>query len=171
VIFTSDNGGESRVTSNAPLRAGKSTTYEGGLREPLIVRWPGMVKAGSKCSYPTMNIDFYPTFAEIIGKSIDSAQHIDGVSIVPLLRGKRIKRDTFYWHYPLAKPHFLGGRSSGAIRKGSWKLIEFFDDGHFELYNLAEDISEKNDVSKQYPEKVDKLKKLLSKWRYDVGVQ
>ena len=171
VIFTSDNGGESRVTSNAPLRAGKSTTYEGGIREPLIVKWPGRVSPGMRCSQATMNIDFYPTFAEIVGARIDPAQHIDGVSIVPLLQGRGIDRDTLYWHYPLEKPHFLGGRSSGAIRKGRWKLIEFFDDGHVELYNLAEDIAEKYDLSQRHPEKVADLKTRLSKWRRDVGLQ
>lgn len=171
IIFTGDNGGESRVTSNAPLRAGKSTTYEGGIREPMIVKWPGVVAPGARCSTPTMNIDFYPTFAEMVGTRIEPTQRIDGISIVPLLKGKTLQRDTLYWHYPLEKPHFLGGRSSGAIRKGDWKLLEFFDDGHFELYNLADDIGEKNDLSQQHLEKVSELKKLLSKWRRDVGAE
>jgi len=166
VIFTSDNGGESRVTSNAPLRAGKSTTYEGGIREPLIVKWPGKVKGGSVCSAPTMNIDFYPTFAEIAGAAA-KRHKLDGVSIVPLLRGKTIDRDTLYWHYPLRRPHFLGGRSSGAIRKGDWKLIEFFDrDPHqVELFNLADDMGEKNNLAAKHRDKVAELLGLLDQWR------
>jgi arylsulfatase A len=171
IVFTGDNGGEDRVTSNAPLRAGKSTTYEGGIRVPLVIKWPGKITPNSTCSVPTMNIDFYPTFAEITGSSSNMIQHIDGTSIIPLFKGGTIRRDTLYWHYPLDKPHFLGGRSSGAIRKGNWKLIEFFDDGHFELYNLKDDISETKDLSLQYPEKLNELKTLLSKWRNDVGAK
>jgi len=130
LIFTGDNGGEDRVTSNAPLRAGKSTLYEGGIREPLIVRWPGVVEASSVCNAPMSTVDFYPTFLGIAALKSESDHILDGVSLLPLLKGKKskLKRDTLYWHYPLAKPHFLGGKSGGAIREGDWKLIEFFDD-------------------------------------------
>jgi arylsulfatase A-like enzyme len=173
LIFTSDNGGESRVTSNAPLRAGKSTLYEGGIREPLITRWPGVVEAGSVCKTATGNIDFYPTFLQFAGCRADPRQHLDGVSIMPLLKNSKAKpgRDTLYWHYPLKKPHFLGGRSSGAIRQGNFKLIEFFDDGAVELYNLAEDIGEKHDLIEKLPEKAAELQKRLTAWRKDVGVE
>ncbi len=171
VIFTSDNGGESQVTSNAPLRAGKSTVYEGGIREPLIIRYPKVVPAGTVCKTPTCNIDFYPTFCRLAGVKPKAAQQIDGVSIVPLLKDPKagLKRDALYWHYPLAKPHFLGGRSTGAIRRGSWKLIEFFDTGKVELYNLGDDIGEKKDLAGGLPEKAAELKEALAKWRKQTG--
>jgi len=173
LIFTGDNGGESRVTSNSPLRAGKSTLYEGGIRVPLIVRYPKLIPAGVVCKTPTSNIDFYPTLCELVGAKPDSNQHIDGASILPLLANPRAKlqRDTLYWHYPLAKPHFLGGRSAGAVRKGDWKLIEFFETGERELYNLAEDMAEKNNLADKKPERVAELQQLLKKWREDVGAK
>jgi arylsulfatase A len=173
LIFTSDNGGEDRVTSNAPLRAGKSTLYEGGIREPLIVRWPKAVKPGGLCKTPTSNIDFYPTFLQLAGCRPHQSHNLDGVSILPLLKNPKAKlrRDTFYWHYPLEKPHFLGGRSAGAIRKGNFKLIEFFDTDQVELYNLADDTSEKHNLAKDLPEKVAELQKLLEKWRTEVGAK
>jgi len=173
LVFTSDNGGEDRVTSNAPLRAGKSTLYEGGVREPLIVRWPGAVKAGAVCKTPMSMVDFYPTFLQIAGQSIDSGRTCDGVSLLPLLKGEKnqLGRDTLYWHYPLKKRHFLGGRSTGAIRKGDWKLIEFFDDGTVELYNLTNDISEKNNLADKIPSKTAELRQLLIKWRRQVGAK
>jgi len=171
LIFTGDNGGEDRVTSNAPLRAGKSTLYEGGIREPLLIRWPRVVKAKSVCNTPTCNIDFYPTFLRIIGHKVSRGQHIDGISILPLLKNLKseLERDTFYWHYPLEKPHFLGGRSAGAIRQGSFKLIEFFDNGQVELYNLADDITEEHNLAAELPNKVTELQKRLAKWRAEVG--
>ncbi|MFB0554955.1 MAG: sulfatase [Phycisphaerae bacterium] len=171
LIFTSDNGGEDRVTSNAPLRAGKSTLYEGGIREPLLIRWPQVVKPGGVCNMPTCNIDFYPTFLQILGHKVSRGQHIDGISILPLLKNSKaeLERDTLYWHYPLEKPHFLGGRSAGAIRQGSFKLIEFFDNGQIELYNLADDVSEEHNLAAEMPKKVTELQKRLAKWRAEVG--
>jgi arylsulfatase A-like enzyme len=173
LIFTSDNGGEDRVTSNAPLRAGKSTLYEGGIREPLILRWPGVVKAGSVCTAPMSTIDFYPTLLDVAGLKAGQKQVLDGVSLLPMLKSEKAKlpRDTLYWHYPLAKPHFLGGRSAGAIRRGDWKLIEFFDDGAAELYNLADDISEKHNLADKMPAKTTDLRKRLAKWRAEVGAK
>ncbi|MCP4609900.1 MAG: sulfatase [Planctomycetes bacterium] len=173
LIFTGDNGGEDRVTSNAPLRAGKSTLYEGGIREPLIVRWPNIIKPGRLCNKPTSNIDFYPTFLQLAGCKLDRSHQPDGVSILPLLKNPKAKlsRDTFYWHYPLEKPHFLGGHSSGAIRKGNCKLIEFFDTGQVELYNLADDISEQHNLVLELPDKANELQKLLAKWQNEVGAK
>ena len=173
LIFTGDNGGEDRVTSNAPLRAGKSTLYEGGIREALVVRSPGFVKPGSVCNTPTCNIDFYPTLIQLAGCRADQSQHFDGVSIVPLLNNPKAElgRNTFYWHYPLEKPHFLGGRSAGAIRQGNFKLIEFFDKGQIELYNLANDIGEEHNLAAELPDKVRELQKRLEKWRSDVGAK
>jgi len=173
LIFTSDNGGEDRVTSNAPLRAGKSTLYEGGIREPLIVRWPGRVKGGSVCKTPVTSVDYYPTFRQITGARPAGVQKLDGVSLLPLLNDPdaALKRETIYWHYPLARPHFLGGRSAGAVRAGDWKLIEFFDTGKAELYNLADDIGEKHDLGARRPAKVAELRKRLAAWRKDVGAK
>jgi len=167
VIFTSDNGGESRVTSNAPLREGKSTLYEGGIRVPLVISWPGRIKARSVSNTLAMNIDFYPTLAQIAGADIDPTQRMDGVSIVPLLKNPKaaLTRDALYWHYPLDKPHFLGGRSSGAIRQGRWKLLEFFDDGHLGLYNIKDDIGETNNLAEKTPRKTKELHQLLQQWR------
>ena len=173
LVFSGDNGGEDRVTSNSPLRAGKSTLYEGGIRIPLIVRYPKTVPAGTICKTPTSNIDFYPTLCQLAGARPDSKQHIDGVSLLPLLKNPKasFQRDTLYWHYPLAKPHFLGGHSSGAVRKGDWKLIEYFDTGRRELYNLADDISEKENLASENHEKVAELQGLLKAWRKDVGAK
>ena len=173
LIFTGDNGGEDRVTSNAPLRAGKSTLYEGGIREPLIVRWPKVVKPSGLCNKPTSNIDFYPTFLQLAGCKPHKSHHLDGVSILPLLKNPKAEfsRDTFFWHYPLEKPHFLGGHSAGAIRKGSFKLIQFFDTPRVELYNLADDISEQHNLAAELPDKVTELQKLLAKWRNEVGAK
>ena len=169
IIFTSDNGGETTVTTNAPLRAGKSTLYEGGVREPLIIWNPTLFKP-AVVHTPMANYDFYPTLMELIGAA-PNQQYFDGVSVAAALRnpGKAQPERTFYWHYPLDKPHFLGGRSAGSIRKGDWKLIAFFDDGTTELYNLREDIGEQHDLSAQHPEKVAMLLQNLKQWQHDVG--
>jgi arylsulfatase A-like enzyme len=167
IIFASDNGGESRVTSNAPLREGKSTLYEGGIRVPFIISWPGRIKPRAVCDTPTMSIDFYPTLAQMAAAKTDPAQKIDGLSIMPLLKdpSAALDRDTLYWHYPLAKPHFLGGRSCGAIRKNDFKLLEFFDDSHLELHNLADDIGERNNLAEKMPSETKELHQLLQQWR------
>jgi arylsulfatase A-like enzyme len=171
LVFTGDNGGETNVTTNAPWRGGKSMLYEGGVREPLIVYWPGVTPAGKVCKTPTMNIDFYPTFAEMAGAKLDPAQQLDGLSIAPLLKdpASKLPRDTFCWHYPLARRHFLGGRSAGAIRQGDWKLIEFFDTGQVELYDLSADAGESKDLAGQSPDKARQLRDALAAWRKCVG--
>jgi len=166
VIFTSDNGGESRVTSNAPLRGGKSDLYEGGVRVPMIVRWPDVVREASVCDVPVTTVDFYPTFLEMAGGKGEEGHVLDGESLVPVLKGDgKLKRDAIYWHYPLSKPHFLGGCSSGAVRRGPFKLIEFFDSGKAELYDLSRDIGESTDLANTMPQKVGELRGLLETWR------
>jgi len=171
VVFTGDNGGESRVTSNAPMRAGKSTLYEGGIRVPLILHYPGATPSGAVCKTPVSSIDFYPTFCEITGIKPDQQQRVDGVSMMPLLRDPeaKLKRDPLYWHYPLLKPHFLGGRSSGAIQQGHWKLIQFFDTGKSELYNLYNDIGETKNLAVKLPEKARQLEEALTNWQNRMG--
>ena len=166
VFFFSDNGGFHRVTSNKPLRAGKGYSYEGGHREPLIVRMPGRIRPGSVCRTPVSSVDFYPTILELTGTPGDRKhnQQSDGVSIVSLLdQSGTVERDAIYWHYPHYSPQ--GGTPSGAILAGDFKLIEFFEDGHLELYNLKEDIAEKNNLAEALPEKTRELHQMLLAWR------
>lgn len=172
IIFTSDNGGEANVTSNAPLRGGKSMLYEGGVREPLIVWSPPRFYQGGVVNEPVVNFDFYPTLLEVTGAK-HTGQKLDGISIANVLKtpGVALPSRSFYWHYPLAEPHFLGGRSAGSIRKGDWKLIEFFDKKEVQLFNLNDDPGEQRDVSKQHAAKVTELKKELAAWRTSVGAR
>jgi arylsulfatase A-like enzyme len=170
LIFMSDNGGERSVTDNFPLRAGKSFVYEGGLRVPCIVRWPGHTKPDAVCDIPIITHDLYPTFMEIAGVKPDRAQGVEGKSLASLFHGaSQLKRDTLYWHYPLAKPHFLGGSSASAIRKGDFKLIECLDSGKVELYDLKNDLSEARDLSAAMPRKTVELRKQLADWRKTFG--
>ncbi len=171
VIFTSDNGGLmlNQVTSNAPLRAGKGSAYEGGVRVPLIVRYPPLVKAGSTCDVPAMSIDLAPTIAELAG--VKNAPQMDGVSLMRLLKDAAadLGRESIYWHYPHYHP---GGASPyGAIRQGAWRLVEFFEEGKVELYNLANDAGEAADVAQMNPQKRDLLLANLRAWRKEVGAQ
>ena len=169
IVFTSDNGGEVTITTNAPLRGGKSMLYEGGVREPLIIWNPSLFKP-AVVNTPVCNYDFYPTLMELTGAGSNN-QKFDGISLAPVLKNpaKATPERTFYWHYPLDKPHFLGGRSSGSIRKGDWKLIQFFDDKTLELYNLKQDEGEKNNLAAQNPAKVKELVNDLESWRKNVG--
>ena len=167
VVFTSDNGGlataEGSPTCNAPLAEGKGWMYEGGTREPLIVRWPGVTRPGSLCGVPVTSPDFYPTFLEIAGLDPLPRQHVDGVSIAPLLTGDgRPEREAIFWHYP----HYAnqGGTPGCSVRSGDYKLIEFFEDGRAELYNLREDVSEERDLSEAKPEVAEGLRTMLHAW-------
>ena len=171
VIFTSDNGGlataEGSPTSNAPLSEGKGWMYEGGTREPLIVRWPGVVEAGSQCSVPVTSTDFYPTMLQAAGLDLMPEQHCDGVSLLPLLEGAdSLQREAIFWHYP----HYgnQGGTPGSSVRAGDYKLIEFFEDGHVELYNLREDIGEEQDLADSEPQLARQLKEMLARWREKV---
>jgi arylsulfatase A len=170
VIFTSDNGGETQVTSNAPLRGGKSQLYEGGIRIPLVVHWPGRVPVATVSQQPTVNVDFYPTLLAAAQVKPPEAQVLDGISCLPNWSDPQVplKREAIYWHYPLDKPHFLGGRSAAAVRAGDWKLIDFFDDGHAELYNLRSDVGEQHDVAQKHPQRVAQLRARLASWRHHV---
>ncbi|HPD31811.1 MAG TPA: DUF1961 family protein [Phycisphaerae bacterium] len=170
LIFASDNGGERRVTSNAPLRGGKSQLYEGGIRVPLIIYRPGSRRAGKTCNVPVITPDLYPTLIEMAGLKNRPNRMIDGESIVGLLDGDRtLQRDSLYWHYPLDRPHFLGGMSAGAIRQGNYKLIEFFDNGKVELYDLKTDLRERENLAHRMPEKAAQLRAQLARWRASVG--
>lgn len=174
LVFTSDNGGEATITSNAPLRDGKSSQYEGGLRIAKIVYFPAKVPGGRVVDESVATYDYMPTFCDMLGVDNEEiAQKPDGFSLWRLWTGKddKLAERSLYWHYPLEQPHFLGGRSAAAIRSGDWKLIQFYDSGSFELYNLKNDISETNNLVAQHPEIVEQLVGKLDKWREDVGVK
>ncbi len=172
VIFASDNGGERNVTDNHPLRGGKSFLYEGGLRVPCIVRWPGKVKPGSVCDEPVITQDFYPTFMQMARVKPDRKQTVDGLSLVPLLLGgHHLRRSALCWYYPMEKPHFLGGGSAAAIHRGNFKLIEFFDTGTVELYDLKNDLGELHDLAPAMPKRAASLRKQLAEWRTHDGAE
>jgi len=170
VIFTSDNGGELNVTSNAPLRGGKSQLFEGGIRVPLIVKWPGKFPKDKVCDAPTSNVDFYPTFLEVSALKRDESQILDGRSVLDIFERPREEREerTLYWHYPLPRPHFLGGVSAGAIREGKWKLIEWFEKAEASLFDLDRDPGEERDLAAVHPERTERLKEKLSGWRNSI---
>ncbi len=171
VVFMSDNGGlstsEGHPTSNLPLRAGKGWLYEGGIREPWIVRAPGVTRPGSICDTPVISTDFFPTLLDLAGLPPEPAAHRDGVSLLPLLKGGRLARGPLFWHYP----HYgnQGGAPGGAVRDGDWKLVEWYEDGRLELFNLREDLGEAANLAAREPEKVRSLHAKLKAWRAEVG--
>jgi len=174
IIFMSDNGGETNVTSNAPLRAGKSTVYEGGFRVPLIVWWPEMIKKPSVVEQPVTNMDFLSTFSELLGFDLSQVQFQDGKSMLGIWKNpetKELLHESLYWHYPLEAPHFLGGFSSGAIRKGDFKLVEDYTSKQSFLYNISEDIGEQNDLSEKFPELKSELQKDITDWRQSLNLE
>lgn len=184
LVFVSDNGGVGGyvregikadgkdITDNAPLRSGKGSLYEGGTRVPLIVRWPGVVKAGGSVSVPTIHVDVYPTLLEI-AKAPKPRQVLDGQSLVPLLRGSEAKlaREAIYQHFP----GYLGSGPGkwrttpvSTVQAGDWKLMEFLEDGHLELYNLGDDLGESRNLAGAMPEKAAELRLKLLAWRKEV---
>lgn len=176
IVLTSDNGGlvtaegrNAAATSNAPLREGKGYLYDGGIRVPLIVKWPGRARPGAVSTFPVASIDLFPTLLEICG--IKSDARPDGVSLVPLLRqsSTTLRRDALYWHYP----HYAnqGGKPGGAIRAGDFKLIEFYETGRRELFNIRRDPGESQNLADQARNKVEELSTALSEWRRAVGAQ
>jgi len=173
VIFVSDNGGRVPTTSNLPLRVGKASAYEGGVRVPLIVSWPGVTKPGTVSDTPVITMDLFPTLVEMAGIPMGAGKPIDGVSLTSLLRGgTTLPRDTLYWHYPHHQHYQLGGATPyGAIRAGDFKLVEFFNDMHVELYNLRADLGEKTDLAAAQPKLVADLRHRLHTWRQEVGAQ
>jgi len=176
VIFFSDNGGHGGVTSNAPLRGSKGMLYEGGIREPLVVKWPGVTKPGAVCNEPVIGVDLYPTFLEMAGARRPKNYQLDGLSIAQLLRDSTasLDRKALHWHFPC----YLQGYTTrhgpfrttpaAAIRMGDWKLIEFFENGKLELYNLKNDLSEKNNLAQKMPAKTKELHAAMLKWRKSV---
>ena len=177
VIFTSDNGGlhvpelkHEVVTHNGKFRAGKGYLYEGGLRIPLIVRWPGKIPAGRVTDRPVNNSDWVPTLLEFAGGSVDAPATLDGRSIAALLRAEEPGANrTLFWHFP----HYTnqGGRPGGAVREGDWKLIERYENGQLELYNLGEDIGETKNLAGEDPQRAMRMQQALAAWRREVGAQ
>ncbi len=187
LIFYSDNGGLGgygeiggntgrNITNNAPLRGGKGMLYEGGVRVPLIIRWPKKIAAGSVCAEPVISIDFFPTFLEAAAAQPDPGYDLDGVSFLPLLTSAgqaKLNREALYWHFPgylqaNEKTGTWRTTPAGAIRVGDYKLLEFFEDRHVELYNLRDDLSQKQDLAGQMPDKADELRRRLHAWRNNV---
>ncbi len=176
IILTSDNGGVGfqyrnlhRIADNGPWRAGKGFLYEGGIREPMIVHWPGITQAGAVCDVSVIGMDFLPTILSM-AEAGSAPLPCDGLDVSGLFRGeKSIARDALYWHYP----HYSdqGGTPSGAIRQGDWKLIEFYEDGHPELYNLALDPGEQYNFASSFQDKADELLDKLRKWRESVDAR
>ncbi|MEX2308321.1 MAG: sulfatase [Pirellulales bacterium] len=170
VVFTADNGGlsteEGSPTANMPLRAGKGWLYEGGIRVPTIIRWPGVTARGSRCAEPIISNDYYPTFLAAANQTSAPDEPIDGLSLVPLLRGESIDDRPLFWHYP----HYgnQGGRPGSAIRDGRWKLIQWHEDDAVELYDLAADPGEMQNLAERHPDVTERLRASLAAWRRDV---
>ena len=174
VVFTSDNGGlcvkegpNTPATINAPLREGKGYLYEGGIREPMIVKWPNVARPGSISDAPVSSIDLFPTILDICG--VKSDVRVDGVSLVPLLKGGALKRDALYWHYP----HYSnqGGKPGAAVRAGDYKLIEFYENGRQELYDVRKDRGELRNLIADKPMTAKELSAKLAAWRKEVGAK
>jgi arylsulfatase A-like enzyme len=186
VIFTSDNGGvggyaaagipgAGGITDNAPLHGGKGMLYEGGIRVPYIFRWPGKITPGTVCDEPINSVDLYPTLLELAGATPPAGYPLDGVSYVSYLLGDgktKLAREALYWHFP----GYLGGGANswrttpaGAIRSGDFKLLEFFEDGRLELYNLKDDIGEKHNLIDKMPQQARQLHQRLLDWRKSIG--
>ena len=161
IIFTSDNGGLLGPTDNTPLRKGKGHPYEGGIRVPQIICWPGVVKPGTVCNTPVISVDFFPTIAEATRSTMPD-RAIDGESLMPLLKQSgRLTRDSIFWHFPHYRGHIA---PYSIIRSGKWKLLKRYAGKPYELYDLESDISEKNDLSDSMPEKVKELDSKLIQW-------
>lgn len=171
VVFTSDNGGlstaEGSPTSNLPLAQGKGWVAEGGVREPLIVRWPGVVTPGSRVAEPVTSPDFYPTLLAAAGLPAVPAQHVDGVDFTPALRGEPFHRGPVFWHYP----HYSnqGGRPAAAVRDGRWKLVCQFEGDPLQLYDVVADPGEHTDLAARHPDVTQRLHETLLRWIEEVG--
>jgi arylsulfatase A-like enzyme len=174
IVFFSDNGGnmyakvdDTYPTSNRPLRGGKATIFEGGIRGPCIIAWPGVTEPGSRCDEPIQASDFYPTFQKQLGLPVKESHIVDGIDIMPALRGEKLNREAIFTYFPFAPARVPDWTpDSVAVHAGDWKLIRFFCQGEngnhdYQLYNLADDIGEKNDLAKVSPSKVSELDKLI----------
>ena len=169
IVFASDNGGVASITDNAPLRAGKGSAYEGGVRVPLVVSWPGVTKPGSTTAVPAITPDIPATILELTGAGPEPGQPLDGRSLAGVLAGGALDRDAIFWHYPHYHPG--GATPYSAVRAGDWRLVHFYEDGRRELYDLARDPGEANDLAKAEPKRAAELGATLDAWLIDVGAQ
>jgi arylsulfatase A-like enzyme len=174
IFFTSDNGGltlgNPPVTDNSPLRAGKGSAYEGGVRVPLIVKWPGVISPGRTSDEPVISVDYFPTIHQMAEVPTPLPPDIDGMSLVPLFKAESgFQREAIFWHYPHYHPG--GATPYSAIRAGDFRLVQFHEDGRWELYNLKEDIGEARDLSVSEAAKAKQLASRLDAWRRSVGAQ
>jgi len=170
IIFTGDNGGLLGPTSNKPLRVGKGSAYEGGVRVPWIIHWPGVIKPASESAAPIMTIDIHPTVLAMTGVAADTAQPLDGISLAEHLRGGSVPaRDALFWHYPHYHPG--GATPYSALRMDDWKLIHFYEDGRDELYHLGTDLSETSDVAQKETTRATAMRMRLDQWLASVGAQ
>lgn len=185
LIFVSDNGGvggyvregirqNGDTTDNAPLRSGKGSLYEGGTRVPFIVRWPGVTPAGAACDVPAIHVDIYPTLLSLAGAEAPAGQPLDGESLAPLFRDPagKLPRDAIFQHFPGylgAGPGKYRTTPVGVIQQGDWKLMEFFEDGRLELYNLRDDVGETKNLAKDQPEKAAELLARMKTWRTEIN--
>lgn len=169
VIFTSDNGGFAGATNNVPLRANKGSNYEGGLRVPAIIKWPGSGKGGRTSRVPITSTDFYPTILAATGQALRPHQHVDGINLTPILRGDgQVKRDALFWHYPHYNRH-PQNFPAGVIRSGDWKLMQAFETGEVSLFNLKEDIGETTNLAAKQPKLAKRMLAKLKRWQQEVG--
>lgn len=174
IIFTSDNGGHGRWTSNYPFRGNKGNFYEGGIRVPLIIKWPGVTKPATTCDDPVISTDFYPTMLQMANLPLMPKQHMDGLSLLPLLKNKgNLNRYALYWHFPnyTGTGHPNPSSPLSVVRYKNWKLIESLEDGHLELYDLKNDIHEDKNMADEKPDIAEGLQRKLVAWRKDVNVQ
>jgi arylsulfatase A-like enzyme len=183
VVFFSDNGGmdwpapedgRMQITSNAPLRNGKASIYEGGTRVPLVVSWPGEVEAGAETDELVSSVDFYPTLLDLLGLAPLPDQHVDGESFAPVLAGEAGGRDAVFCHFPHDVSVYPGESPAASMRRGDWKLVRFFHDGpdfdhRYELYDLSADIGEEQNLAHAYPDRVEELDALLEEYLADTG--
>ena len=169
IFFTSDNGGQAAITDMQPLRAGKGSAYEGGIRVPFIVSWPGVTRPGSTSDVPVITPDVPATILDITGAGTAIGQPIDGRSLASPLRGGALDREALYWHYPHYHPG--GATPHSAIRAGEWRLVHFYEDGHDELYDLATDPGEATNLAAARPEQTADLRARLDRWLADVDGQ
>ncbi|MCY4189128.1 MAG: sulfatase [Bryobacterales bacterium] len=173
IVFTGDNGGldnSGRPTENAPLRSGKGYAYEGGLRTPWIVRWPGVTEPGAVSREPIASIDLLPTIAAAVGTRTPADRAIDGINLGPALRGGKLPERALVWHFPHYR-HGPGHDPYSAIRQGDWKLIRFYDPAKTELYNLADDLGETNDLAGAMQARAKRLEALLDEHLQEAGAR
>jgi len=180
VLFFSDNGGYGPATDMKPLKGYKGNYYEGGIRVPFFVKWPGLVEPGSKSEEPIIGVDLYPTLCEIAGAKLPENHPLDGESLIPLFRGnKKWPKRALYWHFPAylqsyqvwdeQRDPLFRTRPCSVIRFGDWKLHQYFEDGDLELYNLREDIGETTNLAKKNPDKTEELLRKLKAWQKEIG--